>query len=134
MDCKWQTLKLQAKFIKILKLWRSSFNVFPKTSEVREHILMGELYFDKWHFGKVEKKSLKNFRLLRDLNPRLASAHWFRNPTGLHSHMLRARKNILVSLKQVTWSFFSLYRCFYCSFFFLSSLRKNTCMCHFASR
>lgn len=36
MDCKWQTLKLQAKFIKNLKLWRSSFNVFPKTSEVRE--------------------------------------------------------------------------------------------------
>ena len=36
MDCKWQTLKLQAKFIKNLKLWRSSFNVFPKTSEVWE--------------------------------------------------------------------------------------------------
>ena len=119
MDCKWQTLKLLAKFIKNLKLWRSSFNVFfLKQVKCEKQILTGELYFDKWHFGKVEKKSLKNFRLLRDLNPRLVSAYWLRNPTGLHSHMLRARKNISGSLKQVTLSSFFLYRCFYSFFFF----------------
>lgn len=119
MDCKWQTLKLLAKFIKNLKLWRSSFNVFfLKQVKCEKQILTGELYFDKWHFGKVEEKSLKNFRLLRDLNPRLVSAHWLRNPTGLHSHMLRARKNISGSLKQVTLSSFFLYRCFYSFFFF----------------